>query len=75
MCRGYEENIVNYHSSNDFLRSFSFYDDIGTSYTVESIEGTNGMGDYMLENMKPLSTAKIDTKDSHKTNNVQVLIK
>lgn len=65
--RGYEENIVNYHNAHDILRHGFVYDNIGTSYTVESIDGTKFIGHHELENMKPLSTAKIDTKDSHKT--------
>lgn len=62
------EVIVNYHTEGDFLRKGWLFDDVGTNYIVEPIKKSKTINyNHILENMKPLNTAKIDTKAPHKT--------
>ena len=60
--------VVNYHTEDDFLRKGWLFDDVGTNYTVETTKNfINPKNPHKMEYMKPLNTAKIETKEMHRT--------
>ncbi len=66
--KGYNDKIINYHTPGDFTSLWTWFDNIGTNYVVESYAPTiNVFAHHSAEDMKPLQTAVPMTRHPHKS--------